>query len=102
MTIFNIIVQSPLKTKADAYALYGPIAAALSAIPNLCLIEITDDMTALAEPSIPPARPRKPRGKNKPKVQDGSIPWSEPVQSIGGGKTVPLEPIPASLKRTAE
>lgn len=99
MTIFNVVLQSPLKTKAEAYALYGQIAAALSEVANLCLIEITDDMTALAEPSISLAKPRKPRGKNKPKVlSDGDVPGS--VTSVQAAN--PPFPIPASLKRTAE
>lgn len=102
MTVFTVRLQTDSdETKHGAYLIYGEIAQACESLAGLKLVEITDDVAASSEPSTP-AKPRKPRGKNKPKVQDVTIPWSEPVQAIGSGKAVPLEPIPASLKRTAE
>jgi len=104
MTIFTIRLQ----TDSDIprwmiYSTYGRIAENIAGLSDtLTLLDIADapnDGSAPAASTIP-AKTRKPRGKNKPKVQQvssGDVPGTVSTASIQSNMD-----IPASLKRTAE
>lgn len=104
MTIFTVRLQADEAiTRHDIYKIYGEIAEAFESI-DLQLLEITDDdLAARSTEPVIPAKPRKPRGKNKPKGE----PVSAVVAEVNAGfekafSAAEMPPIPASLKRMAE
>lgn len=105
MTIFIVRLQVNKRlSKREAYLVYGDIATSIedfieeSEDEGLVLLDITDD-TNPPPPAQPlPAKPRKPRGKNKPKMLT-PVSANTPLPSQ---TSAPNIDIPASLRRTAE